>query len=681
MKKTKKAFALVLAGAMACGVFAGCDLVTTDSRKDLAQVIAEVNITSSEDFALDGKYVDYKEVIKTSEILKRDMVATYINSGYSLQNTYGWSYADTFEFICNNLVNRQIALQYAMVYFLENDAKYSVGDFKAVAGDSDIAAVRYFLDDEEIAKAWYSTRRFLNNSLDSQEKTKIEAKDDNSSSTATRTLPKGLNTDNEDYYDPDYRVYTGNNAAADCGSYETVEGSTVTTRKNAYSQFLSNLRRNDLLQDGEKTNDIEKLSYFEIELKSYYEIALINKLSDCLEAEAEKALTSDYMTAYYNSLYDTQSVKDKSSFESSLDSISDSDFILTAPEANYGYVINILLPFSASQSALIGDLQGDYKDEKGNYYAQRASILELLKATDQRASWFNGAEDYSYEANYGYKGEDANRNYLFFEDNLVNMHQKYEPLKNYFGKYTYNGTAKYSKDKEKYILTPNKINVDGFIKEMEGYLTSDAVGLNVVTGLKDNRTGYYTQPNSYYYGADGKANFENFIYYAGQVKELKESFNANELFVEGSNENKAFSVMNELSFAYNTDTAGLNSYLGYSVVVGKTSFVDEFEFAAQYACKQGAGTYVVVPSNYGWHIIYCTFSFVADENGKVEAPFKYNHADKDKEGTFSNLFYESVKASVAESYSNKYQNKIVDDYRDCKTVYENRFADLMKIGS
>lgn len=675
MKKTKKAFALVLAGAFVCGLFAGCDLVTTDSHKNLAQVIAEVNITSSEDFAEGGKYEAYKGVIKTAEILKRDMVATYVNSGYSLQSTYGWSYADTFEFICNNLVNRQIALQYATVYFLENDKEQYPLDGYKTASTSEIAAVQYFLDQEEIDKAYYSARKLFNNSLDSQEKTYIETDDDNSSSEAARTLPKGLNTDDEDYYDTAYRIYTGNNAAASCGSYETVEGSTPTTRKKAYNQFLANLRRNDLLQDGEKTNEIEELNYFQIELKSYYESALITKFSDCIEAEAEQVLTPEYMQEYYQKLFDSQSVNDKSSFESSLDSISDSNFILTAPEENYGYVINILLPFSAAQSAVVGELKGDYKDEKGNNFAQRASILKMLTATDQRGSWFNGTEDYSYEAE-GYTGGDENRGYLFFEDNLVNKDGKYEPLKNYYGKYTYNGSAVYSEDKEKYILSPNKIDIDGFISEMEGYLASAEF---TCTDVKDNRSGYYTQSNSDYYGMDGKVKYENFIYYAGQVNEVKDGFNANELFVAGSDENKAFSIINELSFAYNTDTAGLNGYLGYSVVVGKTSFVDEFEFAAQYACEQGAGTYVIAPSNYGWHIIYCTFSFKKD-GGKIE-PFAYNHADKDKEGTFSNLFYESVKAKVVESYSNQYQNKIIDAYSDCKTVYEDRYADLTKLGS
>ena len=50
-KKTKSVIALALAAAVSCGVLAGCDsLVTTDSRKDYLQVIAEVDISQHADF-------------------------------------------------------------------------------------------------------------------------------------------------------------------------------------------------------------------------------------------------------------------------------------------------------------------------------------------------------------------------------------------------------------------------------------------------------------------------------------------------------------------------------------------------------------------------------------------------------------------------------------------------------
>ncbi len=170
--------------------------------------------------------------------------------------------------------------------------------------------------------------------------------------------------------------------------------------------------------------------------------------------------------------------------------------------------------------------------------------------------------------------------------------------------------------------------------------------------------------------------YSKFVYYEGKVK--LDNFNANRLFVAGSQENKALSVINELSFAYNTDTAGLNTYLGYSVILGKTKFVSEFEYAAQIACQNGAGSYVVVPSDFGWHIIYCTFSFTGNGSGEIR-PFIYDHSKIDEEGSFSYQFYEALKTNFVNDFNSNRQKMIANVYNECKTVYEDRYADLARL--
>ena len=93
--------------------------------------------------------------------------------------------------------------------------------------------------------------------------------------------------------------------------------------------------------------------------------------------------------------------------------------------------------------------------------------------------------------------------------------------------------------------------------------------------------------------------------------------------------------------------------------------------------KQGAGNYVVVPSDYGWHVIYCTFSF-KEQNGEIR-PFTYLASEADEEGSFSNLFYESVKATIVENYSSTKQTTIVTNYKGCATVYESAYSDLLNL--
>lgn len=703
MKKTTKVAAVALAAALSSTLLAGCD-ITTDVSKDYAQVIAEVNIANSANFG--SEYPEeYKDVIGTTEITKRDMVAYFISTGYSMMESYGWTYYDTFNMISETLVNRQIYIQYAMLYLLDDESESDItvaGYEAAVEGqtgiDRRLAALAYFLDEEEEAQALYSTRQLVNNTLDSQEETYLDHdhSHDDSASTA-RTTPTGIDTETEDYYNEAYRIYTGSNALADCPGYEAPEGSTPTTRRKAYSSFLASLRANSLIESGEDLSNVESLTYFKTELASAYETAIINKLTDKFEDTIRATVNEQYAQEIYDTTYSRQETtfaNDTDSFETALDGVSDTSFVLTAPEANYGYVINILIPFSTSQSLELENAPADLGDTKGNNFLQRAALLKNVRGTDQRGTWFD--EDYAFdgaETENAYTGGNAARSYLFFEDSLGGNEQ-YERVPNYLGYYTYNGTVRRNDD-ESYTVRPNRITIDEFIAEMEGYLTQAANEVSVegdgytvsegvyvngiaaddtINAVADNTT-YYNRSVSDYYTESGAVDYSKFVYYAGQVN-FTNGFDANQFFLAGSAENVAYSVMNELSFAYNTDTAGLNDYFGYVISTGATDYAPEFEYAAQYVCRQGAGSYVVVPSDYGWHVIYCTFSFVADEEGNVIAPYTFNWDDRATEGTFSYLFYEALCADLVSEYASIRQSNAIEDFKDCAVVYEDRYADL-----
>lgn len=703
MKKTTKVAAVALAAALSSTLLAGCD-ITTDVSKDYAQVIAEVNITDSANFE-SSSYAEYGDVIGTTEITKRDMVAYFISTGYSMMESYGWTYYDTFNMISETLVNRQIYIQYAMLYLLDDESESDItvaGYEAAVEGqtgiDRRLAALAYFLDEEEEAQALYSTRQLVNNTLDSQEETYLDHdhSHDDSASTA-RTTPTGIDTETEDYYNEAYRIYTGSNALADCPGYEAPEGSTPTTRRKAYSSFLASLRANSLIESGEDLSNVESLTYFKTELASAYETAIINKLTDKFEDTIRATVNEQYAQEIYDTTYSRQETtfaNDTDSFETALEGVSDTSFVLTAPEANYGYVINILIPFSTSQSLELENAPADLGDTKGNNFLQRAALLKNVRGTDQRGTWFD--EDYAFdgaETENAYTGGNAARSYLFFEDSLGGNEQ-YERVPNYLGYYTYNGTVRRNDD-ESYTVRPNRITIDEFIAEMEGYLTQAANEVSVegdgytvsegvyvngiaaddtINAVADNTT-YYNRSVSDYYTESGAVDYSKFVYYAGQVN-FTNGFDANQFFLAGSAENVAYSVMNELSFAYNTDTAGLNDYFGYVISTGATDYAPEFEYAAQYVCRQGAGSYVVVPSDYGWHVIYCTFSFVADEEGNVIAPYTFNWDDRASEGTFSYLFYEALCADLVSEYASIRQSNAIEDFKDCAVVYEDRYADL-----
>ena len=684
----KKTTAVGIAAVLALGALAGCDLVSVDLQKDYQQVIAEVDITKGEDFASGGKYAAYADAIESSSIVKRDLVASFMNVGYLYVESYGYSYEEAYDLIKNSLVNRAIYLQYAQVYFFES-GDYTVEGYEAAVnaaeeGDKDIAGLAYFLDEEEIAKAEYDVKVSLNTAIDSLETSIINFEDEHDHDEA-RTTPTGVDTVNEDFVDPAYKVYTGSNSASDCGSYETVERSTPSTRTRAYKRLLANLNSYGLIQKGENTSDVTALSYYQIQRRNTYEDAVIDKLGEAFEAEAEKGITEEWVKAKYDETLASQQrtfSSDTTSFESALDSVSDTSFVLYAPDENYGFVLNILLPFSSTQSAALSAAPADRGDKNGNKFMTRASLLDSVRATDQRKTWFTGHEDYSFVAEEGdnaYTGGIEERKYLFFENNMKKSEgetAQYEPLKNYYGKYTYNGTVDKTEGedgKTEFTITPNKLTIDGFLSEMEGYLSANGYTLEKTISASES---YYDKSLSDYYKEDGTVDYSSFVYYKASVNELSD-FNANEVFVTGSDENNVMSMMNELSFAYNTDTAGLNSYLGYAVSPNSTDYMKEFEYAAQEAVRGGAGTIVVVPTDYGWHIIYCTFSYAGS------TPYTFDWNEIEEEGTFSNLYYEALKASNLTTYSSSRQSEIINSFNNdsCVTVYEKRYSDLFQDGS
>ena len=374
MNRKKKVAAVAIAAIMACGVLAGCDNLTTKNvSKDYAQVIATVDLSSSDDLKEGGEFAGYGELVGEVGVVKRDLIASYVSSGYSIQQQYGWSYSDVFGAIVDSLVNRQIYVQYAKLYLAKhNDAdgnEFTVDGYKdaiekagpnASTDAKEAAGLAYFLTPEEKDKADYDLKHSINDAIDSIEEGFIEREEDEHDHTAdadVRTLPTGAETENSDYYTTDYAIYTGRESLTSLGEYEPVDGSTASTRKKAYTRFLANLSANDLVSKHEDTSDFTKLSYYAMEQKSAYESAIINKMSEKFEAEAVANLDDSWAKAEYDALLRSQKdsyTNDASAFETAFDGISDTSFVLAAPQSaddsgemkydSYGYVINILLP-------------------------------------------------------------------------------------------------------------------------------------------------------------------------------------------------------------------------------------------------------------------------------------------------------------------------------------------------
>ena len=754
-KKLIRIVSLVMTAMLALGLFSGCSLgifsdmgiLVTDNQRDMQQVVAEVNLgkdktSLEESFSLLSEELNstvadqLDKVLTTVEIYKRDLVAYFMSYGYNYYSQNN-SYTATFEQVMQDLVDRKIMSQFATVYYLNagevlvdrdnvtiKDGYVDVsgtdgmkmngeisldGYLKAIEGktgdEAAVAGYSYLLTDAEIKYATYVIMVSVNSAIDSYEEDYIKAEDETTSSTETRTTPTGANTLPDGYYPTkedgsiDYAIYTGANSASECGEYEKKEGSTSYTRSRAYAQFIHALRENYLIGEDEKdVTDVTALSYFTTELKSQLEQMLINKFYATLAYKAAQAMSATTLQESYQTLLNSQEAStESSSFTTTMDSLSDTSFVVYSPEnRKFGFVYNILLPFNTNQTKLLDSIR--YTDGTKEYYAARntnAGLLSSIEAKDQRASWFNGSEDYSFEATgdyykNAYNSAEGKTNYLFFKDSYV---ENGEGIERYAGKYPFNGTVE-KKDDGTYKLTYNLLDIDGFIDEMESYIGYVTENSSVASGKyysgtldnlaqwnaadKESSTFYSVTADYFPKDANGVIDQSANIYYKGSVSNL--GFTADGALDKTTNSYKVISAVNELMFAYSTDTGCLNSYLGYSIAAKEeaTSYVAEFEYAAQQAVNDGAGVgnYYVVATDYGWHIIYVSFVYTG---GEVYGGFDYN--ERNTEGTFSYYFYQSKKSSTVTEYGNNKETMIRYNANNdtVVTLHKDRYEDLLNI--
>ncbi len=690
----KKTAALLLGVALAIGSTGCGNFIVIDNEKDLAQTVAEVNI--SKQLKNDATYAsvatEVEGIVKSlsADIKKRDLVAYFLSTGYQYVESYGYSYEDTFNMLMDGLVSREIMIQYAIAYYLKNNTALNGAGCKSfveqelaaakarsakeeelLKAHPEVLTLKYFLTEngttqDDYKLAVYNLKKSLNNSLDSLEKNYIKAETEEETATETRTLPTGVNTEKEDYYNENYGVYTGRNTKDGEGGYhdyEKVDGSTTSTRQKAYNAFLANLEGYSMISTSgsiEDTSKVELLDYYYVELSSLLGQALITKYFEALEDSVTDNLDEAYMTKKYDEIYEAQETTYKNNptaFATAMDSVSDTSFLLYGLNG-YGYVYNILLPFSTSQNVAYTTAKNNKANTQDDLYNIRKGILANVKGKDLRESWI--------EADHFYKDGES---YLFFEDNL-SENTKYEQLKQYAGTYAYNGTA-VETDGE-WEFTPNEITIDEFITTMEGHINA-TVGSSVASGTKDSA---YDADNkaTVYTDANDKVDYSKFVYYKGQAN--LGAVAAKDYFNKESNVYKAVSAVNELMFAYSTDTGCLNTYFGYAVSPYKTNFVKEFEYAAQEAIKSGVGSYVVCATDYGWHIVFA--SYVYDTENVYGG---YSATEAETEGTFSNLFYESLKTSAASNYTTEVQNSVLNTYNndDSVTLYKSRYKDLLEL--
>ena len=679
-----KIISLITATVISLGLFSGCDLVTTDVERDMNQVIATVSIPNS----------GLKDTI-----YKRELVSQYNSEGYLYVAYYGYTESQAYNLILNNLVDSRIIVQQSKLaltgkttsgevvlnekgYFEQAEAvseenrtskeivlttpnynKTKMTDIKKTDSlDLFLTEYEYYtakynvvnvLDsllksykDEEEQKEYF----FENHSVTDRTTLTIpteETKNEHElkSEEVTKSYAKKMNKINKDYnlnltiFDENGEIAYANKYDLDLAVYKTyIEKYDVTSKENkrTVKKLVNSLLKYGFITNDEAREKIEtvddvlKLTYFQDALKSYYENAIVTKYKIALENEQEK-LVNDTNTLYgeYVTLFNSQKAtyeNNYEAYETALENAGDSTFVVynpTSERGSYGYIANLLIGFSAEQTARFDKKKAESKITAEDLENYRDTLLEELKVKDLRESWV-----YS---NHGIYNE---------EDGVFTFDKDYcttESLRTFNGAilgakpYTY--LDENSEEAIKYTFNSVKAGempFDTFYKDV----------FATVMGVDKNST-------------------------SGKIENV-ETANA----ISKRIDEDTLAKFRDLIYAYSTDPGSLSENYGYvyspitSEKVGPIDgkYVPEYAAAARRLVNEGGvGSYELVATDYGYHILLCTSVILPSGDEPIDEDVFMQ--DLNEEGTMAYLFKEYKLKLISATQVNNITQSFINDNR------------------
>lgn len=365
-KRLLSIIAVISAFIISLAALSGCNLVTTDNQRDMAQVVATVKI--SEDAPLE-------------KIEKKEMVMAYLNYGYSYAQE-GYTSEQIFQSIIDNLVNSRIMVQHAIITF-DADASISKREGK------DKWDIERYLSDDDITKATYNTIKSMNALIDNNEDDQTVKKSETYTG-EVRTVPTNAAVDTEvsvDDMDKYNKLYEEN--GADIGTIGS-------ERYKAYNKALKVLEDNGLL--GEDVSTMKDTEYYKANLIANEENILIEKLQKSIEKEVRATVSFDTLISEYQAMYNAQvnSIKDVTAFETALSEATATSPVVYTPYTGYVYVYNLLLGANEYQTAMIKEINANKDLTTEQKVAQRKAVLASTTAKDLRESWIYSNYDFDF---------------------------------------------------------------------------------------------------------------------------------------------------------------------------------------------------------------------------------------------------------------------------------------------
>ena len=223
------------------------------------------------------------------------------------------------------------------------------------------------------------------------------------------------------------------------------------------------------------------------------------------------------------------------------------------------------------------------------------------------------------------------------------------------------------------INSVQKFNLDNFIKMMEEYVYGETQ-----TGvIEENPSGVIKTNPSVYKKVNASTALPN---YDERIKELL--------------------------FAFSTDDGSLNTYKGYAIEPtpedGKETYMQEFADAGRELLSMGKNSYIMVATDYGYHVMFYSQTFNTSGYASLEDYLNFAMgAEKDETewaeelaklianwdntdtNSFLYKFFDSISSEKVNKILTKSQNKLLNDHVYNKNGggvkrFESNYADLMK---
>ena len=424
-----------------------------------------------------------------------------------------------------------------------------------------------------------------------------------------------------------------------------IDKDSTAERREAYNAVIETLEKNELLGDEWNANaDIEKTTYYDEVLKSYQETIILENYEKCIKKDARKTITYQHLQDAYEVNYGSQLEMTDKEFSEKLSSATIESPVLIGKDGTYGYVYNLLLGASENQTKQIGEIKEKDIVKRAQ---ERKTILDATMVKDLRSTWVLSG--------YDFDGTKFTGDYAFLDESL--------PFK---GNTTKVADATEDKSAVYKINSVSKFNLNDFVSMMEEYVYG-----GTQTGVSQTNPSVYKKVNA----STAKANYDERI--------------------------------KELLFAFSTDDGSLNTYKGYAIEPtpedGVETYMQEFADAGRELLSMGKYSYIMVATDYGYHIMFYSQTFNTSGYASLEdyLNFVFNKtqtetewqselatliANWDDENTDTNSFlykfFDSISSEKVNKILTKSQNKLLNDHVYNKnggvTRFESNYADLMK---